>query len=339
MRRIAVEEHFYTLEYLEYLRARSKYPRREITQDQNHCPIELKYNSPFYADSSPYPSDKDTRLVDIGEGRIRNMDDTRIDVQVLALSTPGVEEFDANDGISWAQQTNNALAEAVQIHADRFIGLAALPMQEPQAAALELERAVKDLGLKGAKIHSHVHDEYLDEFKFRAVFETAQRLNVPLYLHPNDATSGMIRPYLAHPTLAMMLGSAADAALCAMRLVISGLFDEYPRLNIILGHLGEGLPFWLWRMDMQWERRPAARLKRKISDYLRSNFFYATSGMFSPPAFRCVCEAIGVDRLLFAVDYPFQSNRQAVDFMDALPLSDSDKEQVYSLNAARLFAC
>ncbi len=313
MRRIAIEEHFSTKDYLKYLGS-TEYNR---TRD----------------------SESNRRLIDVGQGRLQEMDKAGIDMQVLSLIS-GVEDFDALDSIKWARKTNDDLAKVVKKYPERFAGLAALPMQEPGAAADELERAVKKLGLRGAKISSHVRGEYLDNRKYWGVFEKAQKLDVPIYIHPKRLSANMMKPYSAYPGLSSaMLGYGAEASLNAMRLILSGVFDKYPHLKIILGHLGEALPFWAWRIDNMWQRTPESRnLRKKPSEYLRDNFFFTTSGMFWQPALLCVYLAFGADKMLFAVDYPFESNELAIQSIDTMPICDSDKEKIYHVNTEKLLA-
>ncbi|OGO43769.1 MAG: hypothetical protein A2137_02975 [Chloroflexi bacterium RBG_16_58_8] len=265
-------------------------------------------------------------------------------MQVLSLSTPGCEQFSPAEGTSLSRKTNEALSKAINKPPDRFIGLAALSPQSPEEAARELARAVKELGLKGAKINSHVKGSYLDDRKYWPIFETAESLDVPIFLHPNTPGPASIKPYedygfaLAGPPW----GFGAEASLHALRLIYSGLFDRYPRLKIILGHLGEGLIFWLYRIDfsfrkpwMEEEIRP--RIKRLPSEYVRQNFYVNTSGMYSIPAFLSVYLELGADHIMFAGDYPYENILEAANFIDRIPASDNDKEKIQYSTAGRLF--
>ncbi len=340
MRKIAVEEHFMTEEYLEYLRSRKECPRREFAEDEKHRKVERIIFTPscYYTLLDPDKGVK--RLVDMGGVRLEEMDRSGINMQLLSLCAPGVEAFDTSDGIIWAKKTNNDLAKIIEKYPQRFAGLAALPLQEPRVAADELERAVKELGLKGAKINSNVRGEYLDEKKYWVVFEKAEKLGVPIYLHPREPSPDMLKSYVTYDGLSLaMWGYAAETGLHAMRLICSGVFDKYPRLKIVLGHLGEALPFFSWRIDNHFRRTPlAGKLKKKPSEYIKDNFYVTTSGMFSQPAFLCVYLVLGADNILFAVDYPFEQSEEGVRFMDMVPISDSDKEKVYHLNAERTFS-
>ncbi len=340
---IAIEEHFLTEGYLNYLRSRDDYPKVEIVEDENHRKFERVCASPVRI-GTRYP-DVISRLTDLGEGRLREMDETGIDMQVLSLSPPNTETLDAADAITWARETNDELSEVVKKYPDRFAGFAAIARHDPDGAAQELERAVEKLGLKGANVNSHFRGEYLDDERYSVILETAERLNVPIYIHPREPSPDMLKPYLAYPALARaMWGFAAEAGLHAMRLICSGAFDKYPGLKIILGHMGEGLPYWLWRMDNIWLNEgvisaPHVRkLKKLPSQYVKDNFFITISAMFWQPPLLCAYLALGADKILFAVDYPFESNREAVQFMEAAPICDSDKEKICHLNAERLLA-
>ncbi len=321
MKKIAIEEHFYTQDYVNYLASKNYWKPPELQNQRG-----------------PYVPGDTKRLIDIEGERMQKMDKAGINMQVLSLSVPGVEDWDEPDAINWARKTNDELSQVAKKHPDRFAGFAALPISYPKAAAEELERAVKVLGLKGAKVQSHAKGEFFDDRKYWAVFKKAQSLNVPIYLHPREPAPDMITPYLAFKGLeGAMAGFGAGTSLHALRLILSGLFDEYPRLKIILGHLGEALPFWQWRLDNMWPRKPNPNnIKRKISEYLKDNFYFTTSGMFSVPSLMCVYMISGADNILFAVDYPMEIIEQAVSFMEAAPICDSDKEKIYHLNAEKL---
>jgi 2,3-dihydroxybenzoate decarboxylase len=279
-------------------------------------------------------------LVDIGEGRIQVMNKYGIDMQVLSFVSPGVQVFDATRGTQMAKETNDKLSQAVNEHPTRFAGLAALALQNPNEAADELERSVTDLGLKGACIFPHTKGEYPDDKKYWVIFERAHKFDVPIYLHPRAPSADMIKPYLGYPFLdSPMLGFAADTSLCAMRLMCSGLFDEYPHLKIVLGHLGEAIPFWLWRIDNFWERGPFYRERKKNpSQYFKDNFAITTSGMFSEPTLMYTVSVLGADNILFAVDYPMERTEEAIQFMRKAPIDYNDKEKIYHLNAERIFS-
>lgn len=341
MKRIAIEEHFSTKEHLEQLGLilRKEYPIQEIVEAEEQLHVELRWLStpPSSLTGGLALSD---RIVDIGEQRIRDMEEAGIDMQILSLVSPGVQAFDAATATRMARKINDGLYKVVQKYPKKFAGLASIAPQDPTGAAAELERAVKELGLKGASINSHTRGEYLDDRKYRVVFEKAERLGVPIYIHPRSPSPDMAKPYLTYPVLATaMSGFAAEVSVHALRLIVSGLFDEHPQLKIIIGHLGEALPFWLWRLDNRWLRAAPGGMsvKKKPSQYIKDNFFITTSGNFSVSAFLCAYLELGAERILFAVDYPMESNKEGVQFMEGLPICNSDKEKVCHLNAEKLF--
>jgi 5-carboxyvanillate decarboxylase len=339
MKKIAIEEHFSTPEHLEQFRLimKKEYPVREVLEAEKQFSTELRWLAPSTSFKDG-PEILAGKVLDMGEQRINQMEEDGIDMQVVSLVSPGVQVFEAAAATEMAKRTNDALSKAVKKYPKKFAGLAAVAPQDPAGAAKELERAVKELGLKGASINSHTRGEYLDDKKFWPIFEMAERLGVPIYIHPRAPSPEMIKPYLAHPMLATaMSGFSAEVGLHALRLIVSGVFDKYPGAKIILGHLGESLPFWLWRLDNRWARMAGGSIKKKPSDYFKENFYVTTSGNFSIPAFYCAYLELGAERILFAVDYPFEANDEGVKFMDTLPVSDADKEKISHLNAESLF--
>ena len=279
-------------------------------------------------------------LFEMGKNRLAQMDENGIKMQVLSQDS-GVQMLEPAEGLKWSEKVNNALSEVVLKHPNRFVGLASVAPQSPDAAAKELERAVTELGLKGVNLHSHARNEYLDHKKFRPLFEKAQDLDVPIYLHPAIPSTKILKGYEDYRLLSgPVLGFAAETSLHAMRLILSGLFDEYPKLKIILGHMGEGLPYFLDRIDFAFKRADGGKLEnisKRPSDYIKENFFITTSGMFFEPAFLCAYLAIGADNIGFAVDYPHEDLKSAVKFIKNIPVSDNDKDKICSENAMRLF--
>lgn len=281
-------------------------------------------------------------LADLGERRIRAMDEDGISLQVLVIGSPGVQAFDPVQGNELSQLVNDRLAAACKAHPARLAGLAAIAPQNPAGAAREFERAVKTLGLKGAIINSHTHGEYLDDPKFWPIFETAQALNVPIYIHPREPGPGMAGP-LAMPGFRVAWGYGIETGTHIMRLIAGGVFDHFPRLKIVIGHMGESIPFTLDRIDNRylWELEidgVARTIKRLPSEYFRDNIIVTTSGMNYRLPLMMTIELLGIDNILFAGDWPFENVRDSVDAMDAMPLSEADKAKIYHLNAKRVFA-
>lgn len=285
------------------------------------------------------------RLQDIGQRRIGDMDASGISRQILSLTSPGVQVFDAATATALARSSNDQLAEAIRRHPDRFSGLAAVAPQNPAGAAKELERGVRTLGLKGAIINSHTLGEYLDDSRFWDIFAAAEALDVPIYLHPSTPSRGLIAPLLERGLDGAIYGFSVETGMHLLAIITSGAFDRFPRLKIVVGHLGEALPFWLFRIDYMHRASVAAKryqrigpLKRKPSDYMRENIYVTTSGMAWEPAILFCQSVLGMDRVLYAMDYPYQFHADEVTVSDNLPLSNSDKKKFFQLNAEKVFS-
>jgi 2,3-dihydroxybenzoate decarboxylase len=284
------------------------------------------------------------RVQDLEGERLRDMDALGIDMQILSLTSPGVQVFDPATASALAISTNDQLAETIARHPTRFAGLAAVAPHDPQNAAKELERAVTKLKLNGAVINSHTLGLYLDDERYWDVFAAAEALGVPIYMHPNTPSPQMIEPYLSRGLAEAICGFAAETALHILRLIVAGLFDRFPKLQFVLGHLGEGLPYWLYRIDfmhggiVRANRCVGAKpLQRTPGEVLRQNFHYTTSGMCWEPPVMYVHELMGPDRLMYAMDYPYEVVAEEVAAMDALPLSDEHKKMFFEDNARRVF--
>ncbi|HKW36928.1 MAG TPA: amidohydrolase family protein [Burkholderiales bacterium] len=279
------------------------------------------------------------RLNDLGALRIKEMDDAGIDVQVLSHAAPSTQRLDAATAVPLAKRANDRLHETVRAHPDRFAGFAALPTADPKAAADELERAVDKLGFKGAMVHGPTNGVFFDDRRFWPIFERAQALDVPLYLHPSIPVKAVVdayyRDYLdRYPQLqAAAWGYTVETATQGVRMVLSGVFEKYPGLKIILGHLGESLPFSAWRIDMCLSRGGQPSTFRET---FNRHFWITTSGNFSTPALMCCMMEMGVDRILFSVDYPFVPNPPGAKWMEDLPLSLEDRVKILSGNCRRL---
>jgi 2,3-dihydroxybenzoate decarboxylase len=284
------------------------------------------------------------RMTDLGDLRLHDMDATGIARQILSLTAPGVQIFDTPLAISLARESNDFLADAIRRHPTRFSGLAAVAPQSPGEAALELERAVRSLGLKGAIINSHTRGEYLDDSKFWPIFEAAEALDVPVYIHPSYLPNAMVQPFVERGLDGAIYGFAAETGLHILRIILAGVFDRFPRLRIVIGHLGEGLPYWLFRIDFMHARMVAAsryanvrKLQRKPSEYIRENIWITTSGMAWEPPILYAQSVLGVDRVLYAMDYPYQFVPEEVAVTDNLPISDADSRRLYQTNAEAVF--
>jgi 2,3-dihydroxybenzoate decarboxylase len=281
------------------------------------------------------------RLLDIGEGRLKDMDASGIDVQILSLTSPGVQVFDAATANSISASSNDQLAEAIRRYPTRFSGLAAVAPQDPKAAAKEMERGIKKLGLKGVIINSHTQGEYLDDQKFWEIFEAAEALDAAIYLHPQSPSPLMLQPYLVRGFDRAILGFQAEVALHTLAIISSGAFDRFPKLKIVIGHGGEGLPFMLYRIDYFYGVHKQAhkwQTKGKPSDYMKSNIFITTSGLPWAPAITMAQSVLGIDRVLYAMDYPYQYVVEEVTMTDNFPISDDDKKKLFQTNAEKVFS-
>lgn len=283
------------------------------------------------------------RLADIGEGRIHDMDAAGINMQVLSLTSPGVQIFEPGTANALASETNDQVAEAIRKYPSRFCGLAAAAPQDPKAAAKEIDRGVRKLGLKGVIINSHTRGEFLDEPKFWDIFEAAEALNVPIYLHPQAPPPAMIVPYVERGLEGAIWGFGAESGLHALAIIRSGAFDRFPKLRVVLGHGGEALPFWLFRLDYFSRVRPnnpkgVAKLKRKPSEYIKENIYVTTSGMAWSPVITFLQSVLGMERVLYAMDYPYQYELDEVTATDSVPISMSDKKKLFQTNAEKVFA-
>ena len=283
---------------------------------------------------------------DVGSRRIADMDRGGLETCILSLGAPGVQAVpDPSKAIELSRRANDYLAENIAKNPRRLKGFAALPLQDPQAAAQELTRCVKDLGFCGALVNgfSQIGEAdsavFYDLPQYRPFWATVQELDVPFYLHPRLPLATRQQAYEGHPWLAgSPWGFAVETSIHALRLIGSGLFDEYPRLQIILGHLGEGLPFGIWRVDHRISRgtlTPKAKLP--LGHYLRKNFYVTTSGNFRTQALTDVILEVGADRVLYSVDYPFEDVVEAKDWFDEAPISDSDRVKIARSNAQKLF--
>jgi predicted TIM-barrel fold metal-dependent hydrolase len=326
MRIIALEEHFLTPRFLEG-------PGLSLKKQAQSTDIQVAARYTRLID----------QLCDLDAGRIASMDAAGIDIQVLSLNSPGVEQVDAALAVDMARDVNDRLAEAVHRHPSRFIGLAALPTSAPNVAAGELKRMVEDHGFKGAVINGHTRGRYMDDKFFWPILERAEALGVPLYLHPTAPPQPVIDTYYSgnySPEVALQLATPAwgwhiETAIHVLRFILSGVFDRYPNLQLIIGHLGEALPFMLPRLNSTLPRE-VTKLNRLIGDYLRENVYYTISGFNFTPTFLDLLLQVGADRIMFSADYPWGLIESGRSFLEQLPISPADKEKIAHGNAELL---
>ena len=286
------------------------------------------------------PGDISTRLHDLGAQRLKEMDDAGIDVQVLSHGAPSAQKLPVEIAATLTCAVNDRLAAVCAAKPDRFAAFAALPTADPKAAADELERAVTKHGFKGAMIHGLANGVFLDDKRFWPIYERAEQLDVPIYLHPGLPDARVMDAYYNEyaqdfpMVVRAAWGYTVETATLGIRMVLSGVFDKHPGLKIILGHLGETLPFLVWRVDHALARPGAKQIS--FRDIFCNNFWITTSGNFSDPALLCCVMEMGVDRIMFAVDYPFVLNPPATRWMQTVPLCDADKAKILSGNAKKL---
>ncbi len=287
------------------------------------------------------------QLLDLGARRLENMDAAGIEFALQSLNAPGIQGIlDTAEAIGVAKKGNDTLADAVARHPDRYGGLAALPMQDPDAASAELTRCVKELGFKGALVNGFTQKDvpdsaiYYDIPEYRTFWATVAELDVPFYLHPRTQIPSRAQNYEGHPWLmSAPWGFAVETSIHALRLCGSGVFDDYPSLKIVIGHLGEFIPHGLWRIDACMRFAPLGyQGSRPLGEVFLANFLVTTSGFFNDSAFRNTLEVVGRDRLFFSADYPFESMQNAADWYDDTPVvSEEDRIKIGRTNAIELW--
>ena len=318
MKIITLEEHFVTRDFLKATGAYGNAATPEIAAMQ-------------------------PKLLDLGAGRIDAMDESGVDLQVLSLAAMGFDTLSADTAIPLAADANDELAAAIKAHPGRFAGWALLPVKSPEKAAAELDRCVQKLGFVGALLDGTTDGLFLDDARFLPVWETAARLGVPVYVHPAPPPEKVKEVYfsgLPEPVAQLLSiagwGWHAETGLHTLRLICSGLFDRLPELQVIIGHMGEGLPYALARSSGMLSG--PAKLKQTVADYFKTNLHVTTSGYFTLPPFQCAREVIGLDRLMFSVDYPFSPNTRGKAFLEAASatLTDSEMHALTHGNAERV---
>jgi 2,3-dihydroxybenzoate decarboxylase len=285
-------------------------------------------------------------LMDLGEQRIADMDARGIDRQVLALTAPATNAIrDVDRATMIAETANDRLAAAIAKHPDRFSGMAACAAQDAKRAAKEIERAVTKLGLTAVVINSHILGEYLDNPKFYPVLEAAEALDAPIYIHPNTPPAAMIGPMLEAGLDGAIFGFGVETGMHALRIITSGVLDRFPKLQIVIGHMGEALPYWLYRLDYMHQAgvrtgrydcmKPLK--KEKVSNYLREHFHITNSGVAWEPAIKFAQSVMGEDRVLYAMDYPYQCPAEEVVALDGMDMPLATKRKFFQTNAEALF--
>ena len=283
-------------------------------------------------------------LSDVDVLRLQHMDEAGIDVQVLALTSPGVQVMDTATAVSFSRVANDFLADAIRRHPTRYAGMLAVAPQDPAAAAKEIERGVTRLGIHSVVINSHTQGEYLSDPKFWDIFAAAEALDAPIYLHPNSLPANMLQPFQECGLDGAVYGFGVETGLHAMRIITAGVFDRFPKLRMIIGHMGEALPFWAYRLDYMHRATVKSRrydsikpLQRQPSDYLRENFYVTNSGVAWEPAIRFTQDFMGMERVMYAMDYPYQHALDEVVGLDGMSLSLADKTRFFETNAQAVF--
>lgn len=278
------------------------------------------------------------RLLDIESVRLRDMDANGVDMQLLGLTAPGVQMFEPALAAQLARAANDQLAGVVSRHPSRFAALGTFAPQDPATAVKEMERVIRDLKLNGFIVNSHTNNEYLDQQKYWPILEAAEALGAPLYIHPRAPSDGMAAPFRDYRLDAAVWGYGVEVGTHAVRLMMSGALDRFPKLRIVIGHMGEAVPFWLWRLDyMGNPARGRSPQKLLPSEYFRRNFAITTSGVEDPLALRYCIDRLGVDSVMWAIDYPYQPSAPAVAFINAAPLTTEERRKVCHANAERIF--
>jgi 5-carboxyvanillate decarboxylase len=281
------------------------------------------------------------RLLDLEKERLPDMDKNGVDMHVLSLTAPGVQMFDADTATELAALANDKLAAVIKRHPKRFAGIASFAPQSPKRAAKEMERAINKLKLNGFVVNSHTNNEYLDYPKFFPILEAAEALDACIYIHPRAASDGMAAPFRDYGLDSAQWGYGMEVSTHAVRMMVSGVFDRFPKLKICIGHMGEAVHFWLWRLDYMnknaQSRGSAPKTKLTPSEYFKRNFVITTSGQESHLALDFSIKALGIDSVLWAIDYPYQPSAPAVAFMDSAPVSAAEREKLYHGNAERIF--
>jgi len=336
MRRIATEEAFSIPEVAAELQKVVRGPGSSLDKllcrgIYDYRPGEAGYGRMNFLDS----------LLDIERHRLAQMDELGVDMHLLSLTAPGVQLFDADTATELAALANDRLAEVCRRHPTRFSGLATFAPHSPRRAAREMERAIRVLKLNGFILNSHTHGEYLDDPKYWPVLEAAEALDACIYIHPRAASDTLKGPLQDYGMDSAMWGYGVEVGTHVVRMMAAGVFDRFPRLRICIGHMGEAIPFWLWRINFMNSRAQtidrAPRTSLTMAEYFQRHFVVTTSGVEDPLALDYTIRKIGIDNVMWAIDYPYQPQKPAVDFMDQAPVTDAQRAQLYHRNAERIF--
>jgi predicted TIM-barrel fold metal-dependent hydrolase len=315
---------------------------RAITLEEHFTTVDIQKAVSALLPQTPSMKRLQAKLLDLGAGRLADMDAGMVKMQVLSCGGMGVDKLDADECTALMRSANDELASAVQKHPDRFAGFASINLKQPEQAARELDRCVSTYKFKGALVDGLNGGGFLDELKFTPIFEAAQSLGVPIYLHPSPPPGGVFDAYFK--TLPRELGNRlataawgwhAELGLHALRLITTGVFDRYPRQQIIIGHMGENLPFSLERAASVLGDT-VSHLERAVVDYFHQNFHVTSSGYFSQPPFQCARSIVGIDRLLYSIDYPYSEISDGRRFSEEAPLSPTDYGIFTRTNAENL---
>jgi predicted TIM-barrel fold metal-dependent hydrolase len=324
MRTITLEEHFATPAFLDG-------PGRDLKEQAE------KFNNARAKKVIP-------ELCDLGDRRIAAMDAAGIDMQIVSLTAPGVEQLEGADALALVRDTNDFLAAAIKKNPKRIGGFAVLPTGEPDKAAKELEQRVREQKFAGTVINGHHRGRYLDDKFFWPILERAEAINVPIYVHPTvppkpvvDALYSGFSPAVTGSLSAAGWGWHIETSVHVIRMILGGVFDRYPKLQVVVGHLGEGLPFMLPRMNRNLPPE-ITKLQRPVAAYLRENIHYTFAGFNFPATFLDLMLEVGVDRIMFSCDHPFASMTEARAFLDQIPVTAADRARIAHGNAERLFS-
>jgi len=327
MRRIATEEAWSIPEHMAAILALTK---------SNFDDLDLRLPRRSAVPGSPLYS----RLTDTDGERLQIMDSDGVSMHLLSLTSPGVQMFDADTACEIASLANDRMAEATKRHPTRYAGLAAFAPQDPARAVKEMERAINTLKLNGFILNSHTNGEYLDNPKYWPILECAEALNRAIYIHPRCPSRDMAKPYSDYGMYTALWAYQAEVSVHAMRMILSGLFERFPKLKIVIGHMGESIPYNIWRCDYifgvhkGWGDVPG---NLKPSEVFKRNFWITTSGVEHTPALKYCIEVLGADRIMWAIDYPYQVSPPAVAWLNSAEISEEDRELIFHGNAERIF--